>query len=378
MTHPYTDEPPMIAIIGLMSGTSVDAVDAALIITNGIRFSRLGQNLNLPWPEAMRKEIFAIMDNPEKLNQPDIKATAERHIASHHAKAVMALMEQYDRPVDLIGFHGQTVLHRPDQGLSVQLGSATHLAELTGLPVAAQFRQNDLAHGGEGAPIAPIFHAALMENADITPPVAVANIGGITNLTGIGKHDLIGMDTGPGNAMMDRQMQQRAGISHDHDGQLAASGQINLRYLEQVLTHEWYQRQAPKSLDRVLTERMLASDHLAKMPLADAMASLAEVTAITLAQACKTLKERPERLLLSGGGARNPYLVNRIRHHSPCPVFLCDDLPAGSLINGDFIEAELMGFLAARCLYDMPITFPGTTGVDRPQSGGVICHPPTS
>ena len=378
MINPTIDEPPMITVIGLMSGTSVDAVDAALIETNGIRFSRLGKNLNLPWPEAMRKEIFAIIDDPDTLNQPDIKDRAERHIASHHAKAVMSLMEVSDRPVDLIGFHGQTVLHRPDQGVSVQLGSASHLAELAGLPVVSQFRQNDLAHGGEGAPIAPIFHAAVMENAGIKPPAAVANIGGITNLTGIGLTELIGMDTGPGNAMMDRQMQNRAGLSHDHNGQLAASGQVSMDYVSHVLAHEWYQRQAPKSLDRVQTEQMLASDQLAKMPLADAMASLAEVTAITLTQACKTLKEQPERLLLSGGGARNQHLVHRIRHHSPCPVFLCDDLVNASAIDGDFIEAELMGFLAARCHYDMPITFPGTTGIDRPRSGGVICHPPIS
>ncbi len=376
MTNSPIDEPPMITIIGLMSGTSVDAVDAALIKTNGIRVLRYGLNLNLPWPDAMRKEIFAIMDDPETLNQLAIRETAERHIATHHAEAVMTLMKQDGQPVDLIGFHGQTVLHRPDQGVSVQLGSAAQLAELTGLPVAAQFRQNDLAHGGEGAPIAPIFHAALIKDAGIAPPVAVANIGGITNLTGIGKTTLIGMDTGPGNAMMDRQMQRRAGLSHDQDGQLAASGQVNKEYVSRVLAHEWYQRPAPKSLDRVITEQMLATDQLADMPLADAMASLAEVTALTLTQACQTLKERPEQLLLSGGGARNHHLVHRIRHHSACPVFLCDDLPHTSAIDGDFIEAELMGFLAARCLYDMPITFPGTTGIDRPRSGGVIYHPP--
>ena len=370
-----TDEPPMIAIIGLMSGTSVDAVDAALIKTNGIRFSRHGLRLNLPWPDAMRKDIFAIMDDPDLLNKEAIKDAAERDIANHHAKAVMALVEQYDQPVDLIGFHGQTVLHRPEKALSVQLGSAAHLAELTGLPVAYQFRQNDLAHGGEGAPLAPIFHSALMESAGINPPIAVANIGGITNLTAIGTGELIGMDTGPGNAMMDRQMQNRAGLSYDKNGDIAASGQVNTDYLARVMTHEWYQRPAPKSLDRVITEQMLAADQLAEMTLADAMASLAEVTAMTLINACRNLSETPERLLLTGGGARNQHLVNRIRHHCPCPVMLCDDLPNAAAIDGDFIEAELMAFLAARCLYDMAITFPGTTGVDRPRSGGVICHP---
>ena len=357
-----------LSVIGLMSGTSVDAIDGAIVKTDGEVIMRENIHLSRPWNNTTRRDIFAVMQEPQRLDDAAFRAELETRIATCHAELVLEMLGAYGEKIDLIGFHGQTVLHAPRQKCSVQLGCAQDLAEQTNLPVAHQFRQNDLKHGGEGAPLAPIFHRALMHHTGRTPPLAIANIGGITNITFIGAEVLIGCDTGPGNAMMDRLMQNHGGAGFDCDGELAATGRINTDYLDAVLSHEWYALPPPKSLDRLAVERMLMPETLARLPLADALASLAEVTAITLRDALTRLPQAPRELLIWGGGARNVHLVKRIKHHIDCPLRL-------DVLDGDFIEAEMMAFLGARVFYGMILTLPTTTGVDAPQSGGCIAYP---
>jgi anhydro-N-acetylmuramic acid kinase len=371
--------PELIPVIGLMSGTSIDAVDAALIMTDGQSFTRTGITANLPWPDHIRAAIFAVVDDPSRLENRDDISALEHDIAQHHALAVAAIHDQMKSPAALIGFHGQTVLHKPEQGYSVQLGSGETLAHITGCPVIYQFRQNDLHHGGQGAPLAPVYHAALLKQMQISAPAAIVNIGGIANITAITDTQMISMDTGPGNAMMDRMMQTYRQQPFDHDGQTAAAGQCDGDYVNTVLAHDWFHLPPPKSLDRVITEQMLSSGQLDTwlntMPLADAMASLAEITARSIYMSCLHLPQLPEQMILAGGGARNRYLVDRISHHmnstANIDVHIMDDYH----INGDFIEAELMAFLAARSQNGYPISFPDTTGVDIPRSGGVRIDP---
>ena len=370
---------PSIPIIGLMSGTSVDSIDAALIMTNGKTFTRTGITASLPWPDDIRTAIFNILDDPSRLDDRDDINTLEQDIAQQHAHAVKAIHDQMDGSAALIGFHGQTVLHKPEHGYSVQLGSGEYLARLTGCPVIYQFRQNDLHYGGQGAPLAPIYHAALREQMQITKPVAMINIGGIANITAISDAYMISMDTGPGNAMMDRMMQKYRNQHYDPDGQTAAKGRCDEDYVHAVLSHNWFHLPPPKSLDRVLTEQMLCMGSLDRwlnsMPFEDAMASLAEVTARAIYMACLHLPHMPEQMILAGGGARNSYLVSRIRHHMNQTTDIDVDIMDHHQINGDFIEAELMAFLAARSQNGYPITFPDTTGVDMPRSGGVRIDP---
>ena len=354
--------------IGLMSGTSVDAIDGAIIKTDGETMTRENIHRSHKWDDATRRDIFAVMQEPERLDDTDFRADLENRIAARHTELVLEMLAEYSEKIDLIGFHGQTVLHAPRQKYSVQLGCARELADQTNLPVAHQFRQNDLAHGGEGAPLAPIFHAALMQHIGFNPPLAIANIGGITNMTFIGTDTLIGCDSGAGNAMMDRLMQAHGGADFDRDGRLAASGRIDADYLDAVLANEWHALPPPKSLDRLEVENMLLPEKLARLPLADALASLAEVSAITLRDALARLPHPPRELVIWGGGARNTHLVKRIKYHIDCPLRL-------DVLDGDFIEAEMMAFLGVRVFYGKILTLPTTTGVDAPRGGGRIAYP---
>ena len=370
MTKPTTQN--TLTAIGLMSGTSVDAIDGAILKTDGETLTRENIHRSHKWDDTTRRDIFAVMQEPERLDDADFRAGLESRIAARHTELVLEMLAEYSEKIDLIGFHGQTVLHAPRQKYSVQLGCAQELAEQTNLPVAHQFRQNDLAHGGEGAPLAPIFHRALMQHIGRTPPLAIANIGGITNITFIGTDGadtLIGCDTGAGNAMMDRLMQAQGGAYFDRDGALAASGRINTEYLDAVLAHEWYALPPPKSLDRFEVERMLLPEKLARLPLEDALASLAEVSAITLRDALTRLPQPPRELVIWGGGARNTHLVKRIKYHIDCPLRL-------DVLDGDFIEAEMMAFLGVRVFYGKILTLPTTTGVDAPRGGGRMTYPP--
>lgn len=368
MTTSTPKNTPPLTAIGLMSGTSVDAIDGAILKTDGETMTRENIHRSHAWDDATRRDIFAVMRQPERLADTDFRADLESRIAARHAELVLEMLSAYGEKIDIIGFHGQTILHAPRQKNSVQLGCAQSLAEQTNLPVAHQFRQNDLKHGGEGAPLAPIFHAALMPHLGRTPPLAIANIGGITNITFIGTDTLIGCDTGVGNAMMDRLMQAEGGADFDRDGALAASGRIDADYLEAVLADDWYALPPPKSLDRLEVERMLMPEKLAALPLADALASLVEVCAITLRDTLARLPQPPRELLIWGGGARNGHLVERIAHHISCPLRL-------DVLDGDFIEAEMMAFLGVRVFYGKILTLPTTTGVDAPQSGGRIAYP---
>lgn len=383
--HPKISKP--IAILGMMSGTSVDGIDGAVVISDGVSVERTGCVAKHEWHPKTRSRIFTAMEEMHASSSPaTLFGSAEytalaQTIAEEHAHLAHHLITRYGKPIKLIGFHGQTILHRPNESLSFQLGDAKTLAQATGIRIAHNFRQNDLAQGGEGAPLAPIYHAQLARLAGLAPPLAIANIGGVANVTmytTYTTHDtaspnenLYAFDTGPGNAMMDRLMQQQRATRFDKDGEVAASGTPNQGYIKAVLAHPWFAAPPPKSLDRLASEGMLLPDRLAELPLADAMASLAEITAISLVRALSLAPILPTTLLISGGGAHNRHLCARIAHHAPCPL---TSLGAYG-IDSDFVEAELIAFLAARCLADLPITFPTTTGVATPQSGGVVVAP---
>ncbi len=355
----------MLRAIGLMSGTSLDGVDAAWIETDGERVGKIGPATTLPYPPALRADLRAILDRAPGLAAADpIVADLSRRVTEAHVAAVVKLGER----ADLIGFHGQTILHRPDQRRTWQIGDAAALARATRTPVAHDFRSADVAAGGEGAPLAPAYHAAL---AHFLPrPLAVLNLGGVGNVTWIGADGtLLAFDTGPGNGPLDDWAARHTSDPYDRDGALSASGSIDDAVLTRLLADPYFARTPPKSLDRLDFARTLGNSGLTNLTPADGAATLVAFIAQSVAGA--NLPAPPLRWLVTGGGRHNPSIMRELRARLAAPV---DPVEAVGW-NGDALEAQCFGLLAARVLRGLPLSFPGTTGVSRPLPGGAIATP---
>jgi anhydro-N-acetylmuramic acid kinase len=344
-------------IAGLMSGTSLDGVDAALLETDGEAIGDFGASLTLPYPAPLRARLRAILDRAAGLaaDDPDI-LDVTRALTLHHAAAVRAL----GAPADMVGFHGQTILHRPQERRTWQIGDAGLLASELNLPVAWDFRTADVAAGGQGAPLVPIFHAALAANLE--KPLAVLNIGGVANITWIGEDRLAAWDCGPGNALLDDFCQAHLGEPMDRDGRLSASGTPNENILSAMLSHPFFERPAPKSLDR--QDFAGALGMVAALGPAHGAATLAAFTA--RAVSASPWPAWPCRVLVAGGGRLNPAIMAALRCALPCPV---DPVEAVGW-NGDALEAQCFAYLAARVERGLPLSFPGTTGVPWALPGG--------
>lgn len=351
--------------IGLMSGTSLDGVDAAWIETDGRTVTRFGPTLTLPYDDALRGDLRQILDIAGSLEADDPRlVSAIDRLTAYHVRAVRAL----DTRADLIGFHGQTILHQPDRRRTWQIGDAAALVRQTGLPVAYDFRSADVAAGGQGAPLVPVYHAALA--ADLPKPLAVLNIGGVANVTWIGADGaLSAFDTGPGNGPLDDWVMRHTGSAFDRDGVLARSGQVDATVLSRLLAHPYFARLPPKSLDRLDFSQALAGSGLGSLAPADGAATLVAFTAGAVAAA--RFPAPPKRWLVCGGGRNNPALMQALRDVLAAPV---DPVELVGW-DGDALEAQCFGFLAARVQAELPLSFPGTTGVAEPRSGGRIIHP---
>jgi anhydro-N-acetylmuramic acid kinase len=355
----------MLRTIGLMSGTSLDGVDAAWLETDGERIGEFGPRLTVSYDERLRADLRRILDHAPRLDQDDrrLKSVTAR-LTDYHVRAVAAL----ERTADLIGFHGQTILHQPDRRRTWQIGDAAELAWRTGVPVVHDFRSADVAAGGQGAPLAPVYHAALARG--MAAPIAVLNIGGVANVTWIGPDGgLVAFDTGPGNGPLDDWVTQHTGERFDRDGMIARSGQADRTVLHRLLAHPYFSAQAPKSLDRLDFGAALAGSGLAALSPADGAATL--VAFIVEAVAAAPLPAPPVRWLVSGGGRRNPALMQALGNALSTPVEAVE--AAGW--DGDALEAQCFGFLAARSIAGLPISFPTTTGVAQPMSGGAVLRP---
>jgi anhydro-N-acetylmuramic acid kinase len=355
----------MLRTIGLMSGTSLDGVDTAWVETDGEQVGRLGPRLTLPYGAALRRDLRALLDAAPGLcgDEPAL-ADCTRHLTERHAEAVAALGE----PADLIGFHGQTILHQPQNRRTWQIGDAALLARLTGTPVAHDFRSADVAAGGQGAPLAPVFHAVMA--ASLPKPLAVLNLGGVGNVTWIGEADeaLLAFDTGPANAPIDDWAQRRAGLPFDRDGALVDAGQADGAVLSRLIDHPYLAAPPPKSLDRLDFHHALEAAGIEALSPADGAATLVAFCAVAVAAAARHFPAPPRQWLVTGGGRRNAALMRALAGALAEPVRPVE--VAGW--DGDALEAQAFGVLAARVAHRVPLTFPGTTGVDRPLPGGRI------
>jgi anhydro-N-acetylmuramic acid kinase len=299
---------------------------------------------------------------------------AERFVTRAHAETVFAFLEQnnIDRSdVDIVGFHGQTVLHRPQARLTVQIGDGEDLAQRLGLTVAYDFRAADVAAGGQGAPLVPVFHQALARRLDRPHPIAVLNVGGVANVTYVDGGPPIACDTGPGNALIDDFMRARTGAPLDRDGDQAARGRVDEAFVARVLEHPFFGERCPKSLDR--NAFAFANLGLPEFSIADGAATLSALTAAAVARVVPHLPRPPRSWIIAGGGAHNPTLVRMLAARlAPATVETADMVGWAA----DALEAQAFAYLAVRSLRKLPLTFPTTTGVSRPLAGGLIVHPP--
>jgi anhydro-N-acetylmuramic acid kinase len=362
--------------IGLMSGTSLDGVDVALIETDGERVAAFGPTAYRAYAPAERSVLrTALVDATritERRQRPGVLREAEVLVTRAHAQAVETFLEAHQiarESVGVVGFHGQTVLHRPASRLTVQLGDGDALAADLGIPVVYDFRAADIAAGGQGAPLVPVFHRALARDLDRPHPLAILNIGGVANVTWLdGGNEPAACDTGPGNALLDDFMLARTGAALDAGGAMAAQGKPDEALIARVLARPFFARKCPKSLDR--NDFIVDVAHLSTP---DGAATLTALTAAAVARAVQYLPLPPRAWIVAGGGARNPTLMR----------MLADRLAPASVEVGeavgwsvDALEAQAFAFLAVRSLGGAALTFPGTTGAPRPLSGGVIALPP--
>ncbi len=349
-----------------MSGTSLDGVDAAIIETDGRRISAYGPTLAQPYPAALRARIRA------QLGLADIDPGLSRDITDFHADIVDELLKQNhisNSDITIIGFHGQTTDHRPAAGITTQIGDGARLAQRTGIDVVNQFRLADVAAGGEGAPLAPLYHAALAEA--LAKPVAVLNLGGVGNVTWIGpsggEDDLLAFDTGPANALIDDWIHDHAGAAYDNNGEIAATGQIDEPRLTAAMAHDYFARTPPKSLDRndfsAIAEALVEG-----AGVADGAAILTAFTVRTVIAAAAHFPTPVARWLVTGGGRHNRFLMQSLTQGLGAPV-----APVESVgWRGDHLEAEAFAYLAVRSLQGLALSVPGTTGVAAPTTGGVV------
>jgi anhydro-N-acetylmuramic acid kinase len=364
MGLPLTTTEGAMRAIGLMSGTSMDGIDAALIESDGYSSAKQLGMATLPYPHTLRTLLLSLPR--DDVNLADI----EHDLTTLNVEVVRTLLSEVGADltsVSCVGFHGQTILHDPARRVSWQLGDGRQMAAALGCAVVSKFRQNDLDNGGQGAPLAPAYHHLLARQLHEQRPVAILNIGGVSNVTLCHGEQLFACDCGPGNALIDDWMRLRCGLDFDRDGRLASQGQVDVELLNSLMDHEFFRATGPKSLDR----NAFSHSTLEQLSDSDGVATLVAFTAAAIAAAAQRLPVSPCRWIVVGGGRKNNSLLLALRSALPVPVVVAEDVGW----NGDAIEAEAFAYLAIRKLLDAPISWPSTTGVRAPVTGGVIHLP---
>ncbi|MBA3446529.1 MAG: anhydro-N-acetylmuramic acid kinase [Pseudaminobacter sp.] len=372
----------IVCAIGLMSGTSMDGIDVAMLRTDGKNFVEPGPSMFVPYEAAFRRRLETALDTAKTIvgrqDRPGDLADLEREISLRHAQAVETFLAsaagKWDRP-EIIGFHGQTVLHRPLAGVTVQLGDGPLLARSLGLPVIYDMRANDMAEGGQGAPLVPAYHAALVRSfpepfADRYPVVFV-NVGGISNVTYVPfEGPPVAFDTGPGNTLIDQWVSREGGVPYDAGGAIASEGGIVSSVVERYLKNPFFDKPGPKSLDR----NDFTLEFARGLELSDGARTLAAVSANAILKSAGHMPDRPKLWIVCGGGRKNPHIVGDLRagaEKAGADVVVAED----AALDGDATEAEAWAYLAVRSLKGLPLTFPTTTGCRVQTTGGVLAKP---
>jgi anhydro-N-acetylmuramic acid kinase len=363
-------EPPskLSHALGVISGTSMDGIDVAMIATDGAEAVLPGVGATYPYPAALRDELLAIIADPQMAEEAPLREV-EAAVTRAHGGAIARFLEKRSPPeLDVIGLHGQTICHRPERRFTRQLGSGPEIAARFGVKTVYRFRHADVGAGGEGAPLVPLYHKALA--AALPQPIMVLNLGGVGNVTYIDGDTVIAFDTGPANALVDDFVRRRRGLPCDLDGRIAASGTPDRSLVEAFMQHPYFKRPPPKSLDR--NDFHAAAAAVERLSDADGAATLAEFSVAAAAGALRHVPRVPLRLIVAGGGRHNTHLMGRL-----AAALAIEVSPVEAVgWNGDFLEAQCFAYLAVRSLNGLPISLPTTTGAPRPLTGGEVCEPP--
>ena len=355
--------------VGVISGTSMDGIDVALLRTDGRDLIEHGPGATLPYPARLRKALIAVINTPAQAESGDLSAL-EDAVTDAHCDAVTHILDANNispRSIICVGLHGQTVFHRPERRFTRQLMNGQRAADRLGLTCVNRFRHADLAAGGQGAPLVPLYHQALARH--LAQPLMVLNLGGVANVTSLDGDIISAFDTGPASAMIDDFVRQRTGQSFDTDGALAARGHADEALVADFLAHPYFARPAPKSLDRNAFHDWMKL--VASLSDADGAATLTQFTVESVAAALTQVSRPPKRWLVCGGGRLNGFLMHALRQRLGVPV---DPVEAVGW-NGDFLEAECFAWLTVRSIAGLPLSVPSTTGVPEPMRGGEIWLP---
>jgi len=357
---------PIVKAIGAISGTSMDGIDVSIVETDGDTVVKPGPGQTFSYPEGLRRTLQALIAEPARAQSEPLE-DLERQVTEAHIDAIRRFMTEATiaaGDVSLVGFHGQTVYHRPEVRFTRQLGLGEKVAEALGIDTVYRFRHADVASGGEGAPFVPLYHRALASK--LTQPVMILNLGGVGNVTYIDGDTVIAFDTGPASALLDDFVLRRRGLSFDENGQLAASGKADAALVAGFMTNPYFDRPAPKSLDRQdFHARARGAEALSD---ADGAATLAEFTIQSVIGALRHVPRAPQRWLVTGGGRRNAHFMKRLHEELGVAV---EPVEAVGW-NGDFLEAQAFGYLAVRSTLGLPLSLPTTTGVPHPMPGGEL------
>lgn len=359
--------------IGLMSGTAMDGIDASLIETDGRSYITPIDDLYIPYAQDLRDRIKALSSNIT-LGFLEL----EQALTKLNLAIILDLLKKTgvkNHEIEAIGFHGQAIYHNPDQGINWQLGNPFLLAAKTGIKIVYDFRKRDIAYGGNGAPLIPVFHRALMQTQ--VKPLAVLNIGGVANITYIDEQTLVAFDPGPGNALIDDACSEYFGVPYDKNGEIARDGKPNLPAISRILTnYSYFQKPYPKSLDR--DEFKAITESLFEENKVNIVSSLTHFTAMAIIHGLKRLPKIPQKLYLCGGGSYNNYLVQLITQLVTEKISgkcLVANIDQANNLKPNFIESQGFAYLAARCCNNLPSAFPSTTGADKENICGVVVYP---
>ena len=355
-------------ILGIMSGTSADGIDISLVRTNGVSIKRFNKNFFKPFPKEISAELKFIIENYNKslILQENI-SKFEKKLTNEYINTI--LKSNLVNECDVIGFHGQSISHNPQKKISLQIGDAQQISNFFKKKIIYNFRKNDIENNGQGAPLAPIYHKSIIEELNLKLPTCLINIGGISNISYWDGKNLIGFDCGPGNCLMDYVMNQH-NLKYDYNGKIASSGKIDFNLLELLLGDSFFLQNYPKSLDKIYFNKYFKNKKFTSLTRSNLMATLSEFTSQSIQNGIKILPKKVKNIIFCGGGTRNNFLMNKLKKQ----LQIVHSLSEFNLIS-DFVEAELIAYLSARCLNKLPITFPNTTGVDKALTGGFELNP---
>lgn len=347
--------------IGLMSGTSCDGVDAALLDTDGLEKISFVDGITLPYEEELRSRLL----DASQLDVPTSELMRVEHLVTEaHVAATRQLLEanaEFKSQVSVVGFHGHTVRHMPTEGMTLQIGNPWRLAKEFSVPVVTDFRRCDMVCGGQGAPLVSMFHKALFTQGDF--PTLVLNLGGVANVTWLGENkQIIAGDTGPGCGLIDEWAQAVADQPHDRDGHLASAGTVDQETVEEALSAEFFSMPLPKSADRFDFDHVDVSGLSAE----DGAATLCAVTVEAVYRAVTQLPSMPKTIYVTGGGVHHPVIMKMLEQKF-AEVHTVREMG----LNPDTLEAECFAWLAVRHQQGLPLTIPETTGCEAPVAGGV-------